>query len=120
MQFTYKQLVMINPAINALRNAKPDIESKIDIKMFLKDLEMKAKPFDEKGQELRKALQEALKDCDNDDDKKVVYDSNEKHMEELGASILELPEFKLDWLKYCDLTVQQEIEVESILTQQPA
>jgi hypothetical protein len=115
MQFTYKQLVSINQPINALRNAKPDIQDKIDIKMFLKDLEMRAKPLDEKGQELRKALQEAIKDCQDDEQKEIVYRTNEKHLNELGDTIIELPEFKLEWMKYCDLTVQQEIDLESII-----
>jgi hypothetical protein len=64
--YKYGEILALVPAINALRQAKPDADDKSDIKDFIKELEVEARDTDVKSQELQESLREKLKGCASD------------------------------------------------------
>jgi len=114
--YKYGEILALVPALNALRQAKPDADDKLDIKDFLKELEVEARDTDSSNQELQEELRTKLKNCTDEAERQEVADQGVKDLNELYAREIKLPEFKREWFKYCtDLSIQDELEIEMML-----
>ena len=114
--YKYGEILALVPAINCLRQAKPDAEDKSDIKDFIKDLEIEARDTDVKSQELQESLREKLKGCASDEEKQELATQATKDLNDLYAEEIKLPSFKPEWFKYLnDLSIQDELEIEVMI-----
>ena len=117
-KFVVRDIPLLSFAVNNLRASKPAAEDKIDIKLYLLDFDKKIAPVAQREQELVNVYQEAIKEANDDEALKLKHtEIFNQHKNELYAETIELHDFKSGWVKYCDLTVQQEIELEKILQQ---
>ena len=122
MKLTCLQLSQIIKAFDNLANAKPDLADKYDIKLFVKDYSEKIQAIREYYTELfleTNTLNKELVQADLSEERKAEINNKINEIAELqkvqDAKEIELLDFKADWLKYCDLTVAEELNAEKIL-----
>jgi hypothetical protein len=115
MLYTLKQLETLTPAINQLFQSKPSFELRKDIKEFLSQYNAIAKDIPAKLAKITKEYNDGLKVNEGSEAGTQAVEIKLNHdMAELHAMMFELPTFNRSWLKLCELTMAQEINIDDI------